>query len=76
MTRTTYRLGGIVGGKQYIYVELPEHRTLASALACQAKRPGRAACDVIFEEIPSVTSGVQWGVKHVLRSAIDGEVLP
>jgi hypothetical protein len=73
--RTTYILGGIVGGKLYHYTELPEHSTIEGALAYQATRAGRSPSDVVVEQIPSVTGGVHWGFRTILRSALNGEVL-
>ena len=74
--KITYRLGGICDGKRYVYTELPEFATLAAALKYQATRPGRNTYDVLLEEIPCVTNGVHWGTRCVLRSALDGQVLP
>lgn len=70
-----FYLGGIVGGKLYVYTAIPAERTLDAALAAQAARPGRCASDVVLEEWDLVSGGVVWGLERTLRSAIDGAEL-
>jgi hypothetical protein len=76
IAKREFQLGGIVGGKLYFYTAIPCFRSLDQALKHQKTRPNRNACDVIVEIQHMRSAGVVYGYRHVLRSAIDGEILP
>lgn len=66
----TFRLGGIFQGRVFIYTQLGQWRTLAAALAVNARRDNRSACDVIVCD-----EDLGYGFKTSYFSAVDGGAL-
>lgn len=71
-----YFIGGIVSGSLYNYSALGGFKTLTEALDRNAERPHRSSNDVIIEVEQLARYGVNYGCRTILRSAVDGGLLP
>ncbi len=70
-----FYLGNIAGGKLYVDETRRSYRTLEQALGDVKRRGWRRHNSVIVEQQQLVRAGVNYGVRDVLHSILDGQIL-
>lgn len=76
ITARRFWLGSFDGENLYFYTALGHVPTLAAALAKQAARPHHHITDVLIEEQDFARYGIVFGGGSLIRSVIDGVILP
>lgn len=57
--KTSFRLATVNAGRTFVYTGLPEFRSLAAARAYHVRLPGKAAGDIVLEDVDT-----GWGIRR------------